>query len=342
MWAFVGKTPKVSSNAMLSVLCGSYYNVLPFIAGLCMAVGVIVGNLVVPAGLSGDAMYAWFSVNFMSTGLGVLVLVGLLMTIISCGSSFAMNGVTILTRDIYQKCINKNATDAQSLFASRMSLIVVVVIGIAGALWLPILVPLWSLALALVISGLLVTILSAWFWKRSTTAGAMASTILGGLAAFGWAMYAWVTTGNPGAIVPLAGVGLHAAHVGLVVAIPAMIIGSLATKADYSKAKATSYTELGKEMLTSNLVEDKQTKPGMFGWLGAETAGWKVFWVVEIGLFIVHYLLSFFFHIPVVGFVMVWTSLIVGVLMIFMTAFLGGRDLVRMVQAGQEVRQTSK
>jgi Na+/proline symporter len=321
------------------VLCGAYYNVLPFIAGLCMAVGVVLGTLTVPEKLSGDALYAWFTVNFMSTGVGVLVLVGLLMTVISCGSSYAMNGVTILTRDIYQKVINKKSTDKQSLLASRLSLIVVVVIGIAGALWLPILVPLWSLALALVISGLLVTILCAWFWKRSTTAGAMASTVLGGLSSIAWAMYAWKTTGNPGAILPFAGMGLHAAHVGVVVAIPSMIIGSLCTKADYSKAKATSYGELGKEMLTSNLVEDKQTKPGVFGWLGAESAGWKIFWVVELGLFVVHYILSFLFHVPAIGLVMVWVSIIVGVLMIFMTALLGGRDLVRMVQAGKELRQ---
>jgi Na+/proline symporter len=264
------------------------------------------------------------------------------MTIISCGSSFAMNGVTILTRDIYQKCINKKATDKQSLLASRLSLIVVVLIGIAGALWLPILVPLWSLALALVISGLLVTILCAWFWKRSTTAGALASTILGGLAAFAWAMYAWVTTKNPGSIIPFAGMGLHAAHVGVAVSIPAMIIGSLVTKADYSKAKATSYKELGKEMLTSNLVQDKQTKPGLFGWLGAENASWKIFWVVELGLFVIHYILSFLFHVPAVGLIMVWISIIVGVLMIFMTAILGGRDIISMVKVGKELQKNSK
>ncbi|MDR0424374.1 MAG: sodium:solute symporter family protein [Clostridiales Family XIII bacterium] len=332
MWAYIGQTPRVSSNGMLAVLGGSYYNVLPFLSGMCIAVGAIMGKLNVPEGLSGDGLYAWFSIEFMSPVVGVVVLVGLLMTIISCGSSFAMNGVTILTRDIYQKVINKGASDKQVLFASRMSLVVVTVIGIASALWLPILVPLWSLAQAIGISGLLATTLCAWFWKRSTTAGAMASTVLGGLTAFGWAVYAWITLGNPGALVPMFGLDLHAAHVGLAVAIPAMIIVSLCTKPEYEKAEATSFAQLGKELRESPLVVDKQERPGMFGWLGADTIGWKTFWVVVFTVFALHYVLAFLFHVPVFGLSMVWTSFIVGGIMIFMLAGLGGKDLVNMAR----------
>jgi SSS family solute:Na+ symporter len=333
MWGYIGKTPKVSSNAMLAVLGGSYYNVLPFLAGLCLALGVATGKLTVPAGMSGDGLYAWFSINFMSPVFGVLVLVGLLMTIISCGSSFAMNGVTIFTRDIYQKLINKKATDKQVLFASRVSLVLVTLIGIASALWLPILVPLWSLAQAIGISGLLATTLAAWFWKRSTTAGAFASTVGGGIVAFAWACYAWVEVGSPGGLVLTGGLNLHAVHVGLAVAIPLMLIVSLCTKADYAKANATNYKVLGEELRTSDLVEDKQTRPGFFGWLGADTTSWKLFWIVVFTIFGLHYVFSFLFHVPFFGLSMVWTSLLIGFLMIFMLGILGTKDLVSMVQA---------
>ena len=110
--------------------------------------------------------HAWFTINNSNVFVGVVILVGLLMTIISCGSSFAMNGVTIITKDIYQGFINRNATDKQALRASRISVVVVVVIGIVAALWLPILVPLWVLAQALCLSGLFATTMSAWFWKH--------------------------------------------------------------------------------------------------------------------------------------------------------------------------------
>ncbi|MDR2133175.1 MAG: sodium:solute symporter family protein [Clostridiales Family XIII bacterium] len=336
MWAYIGQTPKISSNGMLAVLGGSYYNVLPFLSGLCIALGAIMGKLTVPEGLSGDGLYAWFSIEFMPSTLGVVVLVGLLMTIISCGSSFAMNGVTILTRDIYQKVMNKNAEDKQVLRASRVSLIVVTLIGIASALWLPILVPLWSLAQAIGISGLLATTLCAWFWRRSTTAGALSSTVLGGIAAFGWAVYAWIKLGNPGALVPMFGTQLHAAHIGLVIAIPVMIIVSLCTKPEYDKAEATSYKRLGEELRTSSLVVDKQERPGIFGWLGADTSGWKTFWVVVFVVFAMHYVLAFLFHLPAFGVAMIWTSFVVGAIMIFMLAILGGKDLVNMARIAKE------
>jgi SSS family solute:Na+ symporter len=333
MWAYIGKTPRVSSNAMLAVLGGSYYNVLPFLSGMCLALGVVMGKLAVPQGLSGDALYAWFTIEFMSPVLAVLVLVGLLMTIVSCGSSFAMNGVTIFTKDIYQGIINKNATDKEVLFASRVSLVLVTLIGIASALWLPILVPLWSLAQAIGISGLLATTMCAWFWKRSTTAGAYASTVCGGIAAFGWACYAWHVTGSPGGLVTVAEIPLHAAHVGLFVSIPLMFIVSLATAPEYDKAEVTNYSTLGREMMADTTVEDKQTRPGFFGWLGAETGNWKLFWVVTFVVFALHYLLAFLFHIEFFGLCMVWLSFIVGVLMLAMLGFLGTRDVLGLVKA---------
>ena len=77
MWAYVGESPKASSNGMLAVLGGSYYNVLPFLAGLVIAVGVATQLFAVPEGLSSDSLYAWFTLEFSNTLVGVLILVGL-------------------------------------------------------------------------------------------------------------------------------------------------------------------------------------------------------------------------------------------------------------------------
>jgi len=332
MWAYIGQTPRVSSNGMLAVLGGSYYNVLPFLSGMAILAGVTIGKFTIPQGLKGDGLYAWFAINHTGTIAGVLIIVGLMMTIISCGSSFAMNGVTILTRDIYNKVINKNADEKQLLFASRMSLVVVVIIGIASALWLPILVPLWSLAQAIGISGLLAITMCAWFWKRSTTAGAYASTVFGGLTAFGWAVYAWLSKGSPDALVH----GLHPVHVGLFVAIPLMIIVSLATKPEYEKADATSYKVLGEELKTSPLVKEKVTKPGLFGWLGAETVSWKFFWIAVFFVFGLHYILSFFFHVPTLALLMSWIGIVISIFMIVQLSVLGLKDTLVMIKEFNE------
>lgn len=340
MWAYVGESPKVSSNGMLAVLGGSYYNVLPFLAGMAILVGVTGGLFVIPEGLAGDSLYAWFTVEFSNTLVGTFILVGLLMTIISCGSSFAMNGVTIITRDIYQRVINKNATDKQALLASRISVIIVVGIGIAAALWLPILVPLWVLAQAICLSGLFATTMSAWFWKRSTTSGAIASTVGGALAALAWAMYAWATTGSPGGLIG----GFHAVHVGVIVSIPLMVVVSLLTRPDYEMADITNWKTLGQEMKASSLIPESEKCPGkgFFGYLGAETNNWKIFWIGVAIIFGGHYVLSLAFANMTIGVVMTWVALIVGVIMIFIMAILGGKDIAGMVKASKEAEAGMK
>lgn len=328
MWAYVGSTPRVASNAQLAVLGGSYYNVLPFIAGLALAAAGVVGIVTVPEGMSNDGLYAWFCMNHMSTVVGTIVVVGLLMTIISCGSSFAMNGVTILTRDIYQRLLNKNATDKQSLLASRISLVIVMFIGIASALWLPILVPLWVLAQAIGISGLFAPVMAAWFWKRSTTAGAKAAAWGGGLVALGWAVWVWTTTGSPGSLV----FNLHAGHVGLAVSIVLMIVVSLATKPEYEKTEATDYKKLGDEMKANTPEIANETGTGFFGWLGAHSGFVKMLWVVVGLLFILHFILAFFFHLEFVARITLWICIVAGILLLLVLFFMGLRDVVKMVQ----------
>jgi Na+/proline symporter len=338
MWAYIGTTPKTASNAQLAVLGGSYYNVLPFIAGLALAAAGIKGMVSVPEGLTNDGLYAWFCMNNMPVVIGTIVVVGLLMTIISCGSSFAMNGVTILTRDVYQKLINKNATDAQSLLASRISLVIIMLIGIASALWLPILVPLWVLAQAIGISALFAPVMSAWFWKRATTAGALAASWGGGITAMVWAMWVWKTTGSPGSLVH----GLHAGHVGLMVSIIMMIVVSLTTKPEFEKAMATSFKTLGDEMKANTPEIINETGTGLFGWLGAHSGAVKLLWTLVGVLFILHFILAFAFQIKTAAFAMLWIGIIVGVVMLFVLFFLGLADVSKMIKSQKQKITQSK
>ena len=337
MWSYMAKSPRTSSNGMLAILGASYFNVLPFIAGIVLVAGAMLGRISIPDGLSGDALYAWFATSNMGLVSGVLVLSGLIMTIVSCASSFAMNGVTLLTRDIYNKVINKKATEKQLLVASRLSLIVVVVIGILCANWLPILVPLWSLGQAIVIAGLFACTMSAWFWKRSTTAGALASTIIGGLGAFGWACYAWIETGSPGSLM----FGLHACHVGLALSIPVMIIVSLVTKPEYEKAEITSYKKLGEEIKIYTPEAEAITRPGLYGWLGADIKSWKIFWPCVFGVFILHYILAFAFHVPTATLIITWLGLIVSVFMILQLTIMGAKDAYYLVKEGKAEKAAS-
>jgi Na+/proline symporter len=322
MWAYIGKTPRITQNAQLA-MCSQFYGLLVFVSGMIVAVAVTAGRLALPEGLTPDSIYAFISLNEVSIPIGMLLVVGLLMTIVSCGSSFIMNGVTILTKDIYKSAINKNATDKQMLSASRVSVVIVSLLGIVGALWLPVLVPLWVLAQALVLGGLLPAIIGAWWWKRATSQGAFASIVLGGLSAIGWAIYSWVSTGSPGSLIG----GFHAAHVGVIVSVPIFIIVSLVTKADYSRVEATSYKVLGKAMKEHQTALGDPDKPGFFGFFGAEKGYVKAAWVFVVVMFALHYLLVFGFHIPLFGSITVWVSIIFSFGMMIVIGIMGGYDL---------------
>ena len=330
MWAYVAESPRTSSNAQLAILSGSFFTVLPFLGGIALFAASTTGALAIPSKVSPDGLYSWFAMNRLGVAVGAVLIIGLAMTILSCASSFLMNGATIITRDIYLKTVNPRATDQQLLRVGRLSVLGVTVFGIATALWLPILVPLWTLAQALVISGLLAPMLAAWFWKRATTSGAFVSAVAGGLAGIGWAVVCWLQTGSPGGLV----YGLHAAHVGLIVSVPLMIIVSLATKPEYEKAAVTSWADLGRSLAAASVGSEGEEK-GVFGWLGARSGVEKVGWVVTFVLFALHFILPSLARIQVFGLALNWVSLIASIGLFIVLIALGARDVWRIMSAAR-------
>ncbi len=335
MWAYVGKTPRVSSNAQLAIQTGSYYNLLPFVAGIAMLAGVKSGTLTIPSSITPDGLYSWFAMNKIGTLLGTVLIVGLAMTILSCASSFIMNGATIITRDIYFMTFRPQATDKELLAVSRWSILFVTVFGVATALWLPILVPLWTLAQALVISGLLAPMLGAWFWKRSTAPAAIISSIAGGIAGVGWAMLAWQQTGSPGGLVN----GLHAAHIGVFVSFPLMIVISLVTKPEYDKAALTSWADLGKALAAATPATAGK---GIFGWLEARSTFEKVLWSVSFVLFILHFVLPALAKEPFMGVTMNWLAILAAAGLLVIILVLGLRDVVRLMSVPKATAEEPK
>ena len=91
---------------------------------------------------------------------------------------------------------------------------------------------------------------------------------------------------------------------------------------------------MGREMKASSLVpeSEKCNGKGFFGWLGADTGAWKIFWVCVLIVFAAHYVLSLGFSSMSLGIAMTWASFGVGAVMIVIMAALGGKDIVCMVQ----------
>lgn len=60
-----------------------------------------------------------------------------------------------------------------------------------------------------------------------------------------------------------------------------------------------------------------------------------MFWVGVAVIFGGHYILSLAFANMTIGITMTWTAVVIGIIMIFIMAFLGGKDILGMVKASK-------
>jgi SSS family solute:Na+ symporter len=152
----------------------------------------------------------------LPTLAGALLLGGVFAKLISTANNFLFSPATNIIHDVYQRFIDKNASERRSLIVSR---VVVVLLGIFALLQAAEFESILNAAMyAYTVYGAAVTpvILAVFFWKRATTAGAIASIALGTAVTV-----VWNVTGSPW--------GLDAIYPALATSITALIAVSLLT-----------------------------------------------------------------------------------------------------------------
>jgi solute:Na+ symporter, SSS family len=165
---------------------------------LIVAVGVF-GSVAIP-GLStsdSEAIVIRTAGSVLPFTLGALLLCGAAAIIVSTANSFLLTPASALVRDVYQKSINRNATDRQILLYTRL---MVVVLGLVGFLALGFFATILEMALwAYTMYGAAITpaLLAVFLWPRVTRAGGVASILAGMITTLGWEIYARMTGGYP-------------------------------------------------------------------------------------------------------------------------------------------------
>ncbi len=325
MWAYVGKDPKTTVNAQMMLTGANFFGVLPYFCGMAVAAAAAIGVIVVPE-MGSDQIFSWLGIYHSPVVIGCVMIVGLMMTILSTGSSLVMNGAAILAKDIYVKGVNKHNTvsDPQLLKFSRIAVVLTLIIGVAVANGIPQLVTLWVMIQAIVMSGIWVPVMCAWHWKRATATGALAACVGGAVVACIWAAVAWTKMGAPSSML----LHLHCVHAGFIVSVILMIVVSLATKHSPDEdIEATNFKTLGDKMNAA----DPDYFPGVFGFFGAKTAAKKFIWTGCLVMLALHFVVVPLFKYQPVGTFYVWCCLLVSILFMILFLVLGGRDLKEMV-----------
>lgn len=146
--------------------------------------------------------------------LGALLLGGIFAKIISTANNYLFSPATNIIHDVYERFINRQASERRRLFVSRL---VVIVLGVFALLQGTHFESILKAALyAYTIYGAAVTpaVLAVFFWKRTTTAGAVTSILLGTLITVAW---------------NLAGFEIDAVYPALGASVASLIVVSLIT-----------------------------------------------------------------------------------------------------------------
>ena len=118
--------------------------------------------------------------------LGAILLGGVFAKVISTANNYLFSPATNLIHDVYERFIDKNATQKKTLLVSR---IVVVLLGIFAILQATQFESVLKASLyAYTVYGAAVTpaVLAVFFWRRATTPGAIASIFLGTVVTVIW------------------------------------------------------------------------------------------------------------------------------------------------------------
>lgn len=118
--------------------------------------------------------------------VGAILLGGIFAKVISTANNYLFSPATNLIHDVYERFINRNASQRRTLLISR---VIVVVLGLFALLQATQFESILKAALyAYTVYGAAVTpaVMAVFFWRRTTTQGAIASIALGAIITIVW------------------------------------------------------------------------------------------------------------------------------------------------------------
>ncbi|GAA1781194.1 MULTISPECIES: sodium:solute symporter family protein [Streptomonospora] len=148
------------------------FAVLPAVAGLA-------ARAIDPGLANPDAAFPMLATTVFPVWLGAFLLIAGLSATMSSGDSDAVAGVTILLRDVVQLVTGRLPRAEHMVRYSRIALVGVLVLALAGALIADTIIDYITLMISTVLTGLLVASLLGKFWPRATWQGGLAAMVGG-------------------------------------------------------------------------------------------------------------------------------------------------------------------
>lgn len=117
--------------------------------------------------------------NILPIGLKGLLVAGLMAAAMSTFSSIINSGASYWVKDIYQEFINPNASEKKLILHSRLSSLIIVLLGLGLTVNLKSINDIWGWLTMGLGAGMVVPLLIRWYWWRMNGFGFTAGTVIG-------------------------------------------------------------------------------------------------------------------------------------------------------------------
>ncbi|SES78918.1 sodium/proline symporter [Salinibacillus kushneri] len=229
-------TKTVKGAIMWAATWNQLFIFIPYVLGL-------IGIVLLPNLSDPEMVIPELTYQFFPGFLAALLLSAIMAAIMSTSDSLLMQAGTILSRDVYQRFINPNASEKKAVLVSRLCILIGGLVGIAIAIYEP------PAVAALVIfsfgvlgNSFLVPYVASVYSKKANHVGAICAMIGGATTNI-----LWTTLEFEGAT------GVHPFLAGLIVSFIGMVIGSQFGKKPSDKMKEAIDDSKGKKALPSKM-----------------------------------------------------------------------------------------
>jgi SSS family solute:Na+ symporter len=187
-----------------------------------------IASSLMPSAAIGKYVLIYAAKDYMPIALGLLFMITIVGIIISTADSFLLIPATCLIRDVYLNYIDPKASEKRTVFLSRLLILTLGIVAYTVSLSFAYSTTIFEKAMyAYTIYGAAITpcLAAALFWKRATTAGAIASIVGGTVTTLVWpnlsfadsASFRWLAE-------------LDAVLPAITVSVLGLIVGSLLTE----------------------------------------------------------------------------------------------------------------
>ncbi|MDW0113100.1 sodium:solute symporter family protein [Sporosarcina saromensis] len=139
--------------------------------------------------IKGDLAVYTVATDLLNPVLGTVLLIAVLSIIMSTSDSYLLSPATNIVKDIYVRFMKPEASDRSILLQTRIWVVILGVLALSGALWFETVLQYAMVAYTIYGAGVFFPIVTSFFWKGATNAGAVSAIIGGTISTIVWEFF---------------------------------------------------------------------------------------------------------------------------------------------------------